>query len=105
MPKGRPVPGLALAVAAWMRYVGGIDETGGVIDVRDPLAQRLKGCLRWRSRTGGQGRGTSGGRGRVSRRGIAADPDFREAVSQAYEGLCQRGARAMVAALTAGEPN
>ncbi|OIQ44780.1 MAG: mannitol dehydrogenase [Roseobacter sp. MedPE-SW] len=39
---GHPCPGLVLAVAAWMRYVGGIDENGHVIDVRDPLAARLK---------------------------------------------------------------
>ena len=39
---GRPSPGLTLAVAAWMRYVGGTDETGGTIDVKDPLADRLK---------------------------------------------------------------
>lgn len=38
---GRPSPGLCLAVAAWMRYVGGTDETGAPIDVRDPLAARL----------------------------------------------------------------
>ncbi|MCM2290745.1 mannitol dehydrogenase family protein [Allorhizobium sp. BGMRC 0089] len=39
----RPISGLALAVAAWMRYVGGVDEQGKPIDVRDPLAARLKG--------------------------------------------------------------
>ncbi|MGG7516751.1 mannitol dehydrogenase family protein [Allorhizobium undicola] len=39
---GRPISGLALAVAAWMRYVGGVDEKGNAIDVRDPLATRLK---------------------------------------------------------------
>ena len=39
---GRPCPGLILAVAAWMRYVGGIDENDQVIDVRDPLADRLR---------------------------------------------------------------
>jgi fructuronate reductase len=39
---GRPCPGLILAVAAWMRYVGGIDEKGQAIDVRDPLAERLR---------------------------------------------------------------
>lgn len=37
----RPCPGLMLAVAAWMRYVGGTDEKGQTIDVRDPLADRL----------------------------------------------------------------
>ncbi len=39
---GRPVSGLCLAVAAWMRYVGGVDEKGQPIDVRDPLAARLR---------------------------------------------------------------
>lgn len=33
---------LALGVAAWMRYVTGVDEKGSVIDVRDPLAAELK---------------------------------------------------------------
>lgn len=40
--KGRSCPGLLLAVAAWMRYVGGTDETGNAIDVRDPLAETLR---------------------------------------------------------------
>lgn len=33
---------LALGVAAWMRYVTGIDEKGAPIDVRDPMAARLR---------------------------------------------------------------
>jgi fructuronate reductase len=39
---GRAMPGLALAVAGWMRYVGGRDERGEPIDVRDPMAERLR---------------------------------------------------------------
>lgn len=39
---GRPSPRLVLGVAAWMRYVGGVDERGAPIDVRDPLAARLR---------------------------------------------------------------
>lgn len=39
---GRIPHGLCLAVAAWMRYVGGVDEAGQPIDVRDPLADQLK---------------------------------------------------------------
>ena len=39
---GAPIDRLALGVAAWMRYVGGVDEHGQPIDVRDPLADRLK---------------------------------------------------------------
>jgi fructuronate reductase len=37
---------VALAVAAWMRYVTGRDERGAAIDVRDPLAARLAGIAR-----------------------------------------------------------
>ena len=39
---GRPSPCLCLAVAAWMRYVGGLDEAGNAIEVKDPLAARLR---------------------------------------------------------------
>jgi len=38
----QPFPRLALGVAAWMRYVTGIDEMGQPIDVKDPLAARLR---------------------------------------------------------------
>ncbi|HZW48395.1 MAG TPA: mannitol dehydrogenase family protein, partial [Microvirga sp.] len=37
-----PIERLALGVAAWMRYVTGIDEKGSPIDVRDPMAARLR---------------------------------------------------------------
>ena len=39
---GRSTPGLILAIAAWMRYVSGVDLNGAPIDVRDPLADRMK---------------------------------------------------------------
>ncbi|CAA0112436.1 Mannitol 2-dehydrogenase [Starkeya nomas] len=39
---GAPIARLALALAAWMRFVSGIDEQGRSIDVRDPLAARLR---------------------------------------------------------------
>lgn len=38
---GRAVPGLTLAVAAWLRYAAGRDEAGAAIDVRDPMAAGL----------------------------------------------------------------
>ncbi len=38
---GEPFERLGLGVAAWMRYVVGIDEKGENIDVRDPLAMRM----------------------------------------------------------------
>jgi len=39
--KNAQTPGLLLTVAAWMRYVSGIDESGIRIDVRDPLANEF----------------------------------------------------------------
>lgn len=37
-----PISRLTLGVAAWMRYVTGVDEKGAPIDVRDPMAARLR---------------------------------------------------------------
>ena len=42
---GLPAQRAILGVAAWLRYATGIDENGDVIDVRDPLAERLKMAL------------------------------------------------------------
>ena len=39
---GLPIATHALAIAGWMRYVSGTDEQGRAIDVRDPLATKLK---------------------------------------------------------------
>ena len=43
---GRAVPGLTLAVAAWMRYVSGVDLAGGAIEVKDPMADQLAALWR-----------------------------------------------------------
>jgi fructuronate reductase len=37
-----PAPGVCLAVAAWMYYIGGVDQSGRPIEVKDPLAERLR---------------------------------------------------------------
>ncbi|MBJ6125074.1 mannitol dehydrogenase family protein [Microvirga splendida] len=39
---GAPIARLSLGVAAWMRYVTGVGEKGAPIDVRDPMAARLR---------------------------------------------------------------
>ena len=92
---GRPVAGLSLAVAAWMRYVGGVDEQGRPIDVKDPLADRLK--------TLSQGARTPEAKvdallsvEEVFSERLAASDPFRQALTAAYSGLVADGARAMV---------
>jgi fructuronate reductase len=42
LAQGHPATRAALGVAAWMRYVTGVDERGREIDVRDPLTTRLR---------------------------------------------------------------
>lgn len=39
---GRKSSRLLLAVAAWIKYAGGVDMTGQPIDVRDPIAPKLQ---------------------------------------------------------------
>jgi fructuronate reductase len=42
LQSGASIARLSLGVAAWMRYVTGMDEKGAPIDVRDPMAARLR---------------------------------------------------------------
>ena len=44
---GAPFERLALGVAAWMRYVTGVDEQGRAIDVLDPMAAELRAIAKW----------------------------------------------------------
>ncbi len=49
---GQGIGRLALGVAGWMRYVTGIGEDGSPIEVKDPLAGRLRAIADDASRTG-----------------------------------------------------
>ena len=42
LQRGLDMNRAALGVAAWMRYVTGIDESGKEIDVKDPLAANFR---------------------------------------------------------------
>ncbi len=42
LASGGPIDGIALVLAAWIRYVSGVDENGDSIDVKDPLAEQLR---------------------------------------------------------------
>jgi fructuronate reductase len=89
---GRPVAGLTLAVAAWMRYVGGRDERGGRIDVRDPLAERLRALSDSAADPAGKVAALLGVR-EVFAPDLAADAGFREGLAAAYAALVADGAR------------
>jgi len=88
------IDGLALGVAAWMRYVTGIDEAGAPIDVRDPLKDEL------RARADAAGLVASRlapallGVEKVFGRDLPATPAFTTAVTQALDSLMTHGAKA-----------
>jgi fructuronate reductase len=92
----RPCPGLMLAVAAWMRYVGGTDEQGRTIDVSDPLAARLRALSESADTPAGKVRAI------LSLRDVFS-ADFASAaepgIVAAYEALAAQGAREAVRTL------
>jgi fructuronate reductase len=90
---GRPVRLSALAVAAWMRYVGGTDENGQAIQVQDPLARQLQAAA--------QGNASDIVDRLLSMRSIfgedlARSERFRGELVAALERLQQAGSRAAV---------
>lgn len=92
---GRAMSGLTLAVAAWMRYVGGTDEKGAAIDVRDPMAEKLKAL----SDAASQPREKALALldvAEVFPAELRDNADFRDRLASAYTGLVEKGARAMV---------
>ncbi|GHF52851.1 mannitol dehydrogenase [Seohaeicola zhoushanensis] len=96
---GRVPSGLCLAVAGWMRYVGGLDEAGQAIDVRDPLAAQLRAASDSAQTPAGKVAALLGV-AQVFDPALAGDARFRTAVTEAYDALAGQGARATVAAWT-----
>ncbi|KQT54277.1 mannitol dehydrogenase [Aureimonas sp. Leaf454] len=93
---GASIDRLALGLAAWMIYAAGRDETGAAIDVRDPLAERI--------RTATAAAGTPQDLvaayldfHEVFGRDLASSPRFRETVTAAVDRLKTDGASRSVA--------
>lgn len=88
LAKGHVPEGLCLAVAGWMRYVGGVDEAGEPIDVRDPLAARLKAA----SDAAQDSVGAILEFEDIFSPDLRNDARFRHAVTEAYDRLTRLGA-------------
>ncbi len=90
-----PIDKACLAVAAWMRYALGRDESGAAIDVQDPLASRFADIA-----AAGQGAADIAGRflalKEVFGDELPANPRFRSAVESALARLLENGAAATV---------
>ncbi|GAU83075.1 mannitol dehydrogenase family protein [Bosea sp. BIWAKO-01] len=98
---GAPIDHLALGVAAWMRYVTGTDETGAVIDVRDPLAGEF---ARIATQAGRNAQALSSGLLGIEAifgSDLPRETAFTQAVARQLDGLFSKGAKATAAALAA----
>ncbi len=91
-----PIDRLVLGVAAWMRYVTGIDENGAPIDVRDPMSARLRELA---DRAGGSAERLAGELFAVREifgDDLPGDPRFTGAVTAALAQLYEGGAKRTV---------
>lgn len=90
---------LALAVAGWVRYAGGVDEHGWEIDVRDPLAAETRSAL---DNAGGDPWARVRavlGMEEVFATDLARDQRFENALVTAYNSLLAGGAHCAAAEL------
>jgi fructuronate reductase len=93
-----PIPCLALVIAAWIRYVGGTDERGETIDVRDPLAEKLRAVQQGAPDAPARVRAVLG-LPEIFGTDLPGDERFLRAVTEAYGVLMEQGARSAAAAL------
>lgn len=99
LKKGQPIQRLTLGVAAWMRYVTGIDEQGNPIDVKDPHAARLRAIA---DGAGQDAEKLAAGLLAVQEvfgTDLPADPAFTEPVTNDLKSLLKIGAKATAAAV------
>ena len=95
--RGAPFDRLALGVAGWMRYVTGIDEKGRPIDVRDPLAARLRAIADAAGPTAERLAPALLAVEAIFGSDLAADPRFPQMVMEKLEALIEFGAKRTIA--------
>jgi fructuronate reductase len=93
-----PFRRLALGVAAWMRYVSGVDEGGRPIDVRDPMSARLRALADEAGPVADRLAPALLGVGEIFG-DLARDPRFAAPVTEALRRLLAEGAKRTVAGL------
>ena len=87
---------LALGVAGWMRYVGGVDEKGQPIEVMDPLLDVIKQTVADSEQGEARVKALLGIQA-IFGTDLPADTEFVAAVTRAYLALLTSGAKATVA--------
>ncbi len=93
LASGGSIDRIALGVAAWMRFVTGVDEKGAPIDVRDPLADALKHLTTEAGRDPERIVAALTGLEQVFGTDLPKDPRFTGPVTAALRSLFEKGAR------------
>lgn len=89
---------LALGIAAWMRYVGGVDEQGQTIEVSDPLLPQLQALVS-ESQEGAERVKALLSLEVVFGKELPQNQKFVSMITESYENLLKFGARESVARL------
>ena len=87
---------LALGVAGWMRYVGGVDEQGTPIEVCDPLVSTLQNVVRNSEQDEQRVQALLGIESLFGKE-LPLESRFTQRVTEAYLSLLAKGAKATVA--------
>lgn len=87
---------LALGVAGWIRYVGGVDERGEPIEVSDPLLPALKAAVEQSAQGEARVKALLGLK-TIFGEDLPANAAFVHRVTELYLELCEKGAKAVVA--------
>ena len=98
----QPIDRLAFSIAAWMRYVGGVDENDEPIDVRDPLADQLKPHASAEIANPQERVETLLGITAIFGDDLRHDKHFMAAVLRCYADIVQGGTKSALAARVAG---
>jgi fructuronate reductase len=105
MARGEPIARLAHVVAAWIRYLEGVDDHGEAIEVNDPLKERLQAALASAGGTAESRVDAVLGFEPIFGGGLSDSNFFRNAVLQAYVAIISRGIQRAAAALAAAPSN
>lgn len=89
---------LTLGIAGWMRYVGGVDDAGQTIDVRDPMAAQLRAIVDATQDGAARVQGLLG-LAAIFGDDLAKHEAFVRRVTKAYLLLSEKGAKAAVSTL------
>jgi fructuronate reductase len=98
LDRGSDYRWLALGIAGWMRYVGGIDEVGQRIDIRDPLAATFAAINMKYSKNEDKVKALLS-IDSIFDKSLSDNADFVRTITEAYQLIASNGARYAVACL------